>query len=69
MCCMAKISVTSFRLNAGEWKLVPGPFMVLFKLKYSEIWPFSIVFIYHFQMSLIYLFSKKKHWNLDIIGY
>ena len=31
-----------------------------------EIWPFLIVDIYHFYMSLINLFNKMKHWNLAI---
>ena len=56
-------------LNGEDWKLVPGPFMILLKWQYSEIWPFVIVDIYHFQLSLIHLFKKMKHWNLDIIGY
>ena len=42
------ISFTCFLVNAGDWKLVPGPFMTLLKLQYSEIWPFLIVHFYHF---------------------
>ena len=38
-----KIFLTSFWLNAGDWKLVPGPFMILVKSKYSEIRPFLTV--------------------------
>ena len=32
----------------GDWKLVPGPFMISSKWQYSEIWSFLIVDIYHF---------------------
>ena len=31
VCCMANI-LTCFWLDAGDWKLVPGPFMILLKL-------------------------------------
>ena len=61
--------LTCFPLNAGEWKLVPGSFMILLKRHYSNIWPFLTVDIYHFHMSLIHHFKKMKHWNPDIIGY
>ena len=37
-----------FSLNAGDWNLVPGRFMILFKLQFGEIWPILIVEIYHF---------------------
>ena len=30
VCCMTNIS-NMFWLNAGDWKLVPGPFMILIK--------------------------------------
>ena len=50
-------------------KLVPSLYMILLKWQYSVIWPFLIADIYHFEMSLIHLFKKMKHWNLDIIGY
>ena len=70
VCCTTNMS-NMFLLNAGDWKLVPAPFMILLKWQYSEIWPFLIVDIYHFKMSLVHLFKNKntKHWNLDIIGY
>ena len=37
-----------FWFNVEDWKLVPGPFMILIKQQYSEIWPFFIVDILHF---------------------
>ena len=39
-----------FWLNVGDWKLVPGPFMILLKWQYSKIWPFLLVEIYHFEL-------------------
>ena len=47
VCPMKNIS-NSFWVNAGEWKLVPGLFMVSLKWQLSEIRPFLIVDIYHF---------------------
>ena len=41
-------------------KLVPGPFMILLKWQYSKTWPFLVIDIYHFQMSLIHLFKKNE---------
>ena len=29
--------VTSFYFNAGDWKLVSGPFMILLKQQFNEI--------------------------------
>ena len=43
--------------------------MILSKWQYSKIWSFLIADIYHFYLSLIHLFKKMKHWNLDIIGF
>ena len=63
VCCMANIS-NMFWLNAGDWKLVPGSFMILLKWQYSKIWPFLMV-----ELSFIHLFKKIKHWNLAIFGY
>ena len=31
------------QILAGDWILVSGPFMILLKWQYSEIWPFLIV--------------------------
>ena len=59
VCCLITF-LTYFRLNAKNWKLVPGPFMILLKQHYSEIWPFLIVDIYHFYMSLIHVFKKNE---------
>ena len=54
---------------AGDWKLVPGPFMILLKWQYSEIWLFWIV-TFNILKCPLFTFSKKmKHWNCDIIGY
>ena len=61
--------LTCFWLNAGNWKLVPGPFMILMKWQYNKICQFLVVDVYHFQFSLIHPFKKMKHWNLDITGY
>ena len=36
---------TCFQLNAGNWKLVPGSFMISLKQKYSDMWPIIIVYI------------------------
>ena len=35
----------------------------------SKTQPFLIIDIYHFCLSLIHIFIKIKHWNLDIISY
>ena len=64
-----KFHQTCFWLNAGNWKLVPGSFMISLKWKYSEIWPIIIVYIKLFSTSFIHLFKKMKHWNLVISGY
>ena len=61
--------LTCFWLDAGVWKLVPGPFMILMKWHYNEICHFSVVDIYHFYFSLIQPFKKMKHWKLYVIGY
>ena len=42
------------QLNDGDWKLVPGPFMILMKLQYNETCHFLALDIYHFQLSLIH---------------
>ena len=72
LCAAWKTFLTCFWLNAGDWKLIPGPFMILLKRRHSDIWPFLIADIYHFKCPL-FTFSKKKKknetWNLDIIGY
>ena len=58
-CCMATF-VTCFWPNAGDWKLVPSPFMILLKWQYSEIRPFLIVDIYHFLIILSSPFQKNE---------
>ena len=45
--CMTEF-LTCFWLNAGDWKLVSGQFMILLKRQHSEIWSFLIVEIYDF---------------------
>ena len=47
-CAAWQTFLKCFWLNAGDWKLVPGPSMTLRKLQYSEIWPLLIGDIYHF---------------------
>ena len=47
LCSMTIISNFFFWLNARDWKLVPGPSMILLKLKYSDLWPFLKLDIYH----------------------
>ena len=41
-----KTFLTCFWLNAGDWKIIPGLFMILLKQKYSRIWPFLIVRVF-----------------------
>ena len=43
-----QIFLTCFLLQTGNWKLVPGSFMILLKWQYSEIWKFLIVNTYSF---------------------
>ena len=40
--------LTCFSFIAGDWKLVPGPFMVLLKWKYSDICQLLMFDMYHF---------------------
>ena len=35
--------MTNISNNAGDWKLVPGPFMILLKRQHSQIWPFFVI--------------------------
>ena len=46
-CAVWQTFLTCFWLNAGDWKLVPGTFMILLQWQYSEIWSFLIVDICH----------------------
>ena len=43
--------------------------MFLLKQQYSKILQFLIADMYNFQLSLIQLYKKVKHWNLDTTGY
>ena len=45
VCCMTNIS-NMLWLNPGDWKLVPGLFMILLKWQYSKICPFLIVDVF-----------------------
>ena len=36
-----------FLAQSGDWKLVPGLFMILMKWQYNEICQSSVVDIYH----------------------
>ena len=55
-CCMT----TCFWLNAGDWKLAPGFYMILLKWQNSKIWPFLMIDIYHFYLSLTHLYKKRN---------
>ena len=68
VCCMTNIS-NMFWLNAGDWKLVPGPFIILLKWNYSKILAIFNSWHLHFYISLIHHFQKMKHGRIDIIGY
>ena len=58
-----------FWLNAGDWKLLPDPFLILMKWQYNKICQSLIVDIHYFKFSFIQTFKKMKHWKLDTIGY
>ena len=57
-----------FWLNARDWKLVSGPFMILIKWQYDEIWQFLVVDIYHYWILSYSPFQKIKHLKLEILG-
>ena len=42
-CAVWQTFLTYYWLDAGDWKLVPGPFLILLKCHYREIWPFLTV--------------------------
>ena len=42
-CAVWQTSLKCFWLNAGDWELVPSPFMILLKWQCSKIWPFLII--------------------------
>ena len=54
--------LTCFWLNAGDWKLVPGPFVILLK------WQFNSGHLY-FLVDPYSPFQNMKHWNFEITGY
>ena len=68
VCCTTNIS-SMFLAECWRLETSSRLFYDFIKMKYSKIWPFLMVKIYHFWLSLIHLFKKTKHWNLDIIDY
>ena len=50
-------------LDAGDWKPVPGSFMILLKWKYSEIWPFFNS--WHLQFLIVPYSSFQKCETLE----
>ena len=67
VCCITNIYNTFLRLkiNAGDWKLVPGPLMTLLKWQYSKIWQFFNRWHLPF-LKVLYLPFQKK-WNTGIL--
>ena len=69
-CAVWQTFLTCFWFNAGDWKLVPGPFMILLKWQYSEICPFLVITFTFFKCPL-FTFSKIEtlepwhHWLLS----
>ena len=37
-----------FLAQSGDWKLIPGLFMILMKLQYNKVCQFLVADIYHF---------------------
>ena len=68
VCSITKLS-SIFLAQYFRVETISRHFFILLNWQYSEIWPFLTVDIYHFWMSLIQLFKKIKHWNLDKIDY
>ena len=64
MCCMINIS-NMFLVQCWRLETSPRPFHNLLKWQNSEIWPFLIVEVYHFWLSLVHLFKNMKHWTRD----
>ena len=61
-CTVWQTFQTCFLLNAGDWKLIPGPFMILLKQQYSKTQPF---FRGHIFNCPLFTFSRK--WNTGIL--
>ena len=72
VCCMKNIFFHVFgsMLETGNWKLVPGPLMVLLNWQQRDLAIFNSWYLQIFNCPL-FTFSKKKikDWNLDIIDY
>ena len=66
--CMTNIS-NMFLAQCWRLKTSSRPFYDFIKMTIKQGLAIFIVDIYHFYLSLIHLFKKMKHWNLDIIGY
>ena len=63
-CTVWKISLSYIWLNAGDWKLVPGPFMILLKWQYARSSNFQYLIFTIFKCPL-FTFSEK--WNNGIL--
>ena len=59
-CAVRQTFLTCFLLNARDWELLPGTFMILLKQQYSKILQLLIVGIYHFKQVTIF----KMAWTL-----
>ena len=55
--------LTYIWVNAGYWKLVPDPFMILLRRQYSNTWLFLINGLYHFKMPLTYIEWLLSYWS------
>ena len=66
-CCITNFS-NMFLVQCWGLEGSSNPFYDFIKI---TIWQDLAIFnnIYHFDISLIHLFKKMKHWNLDISGY
>ena len=62
---VCQIFITCFWLNAADWKLVPGPFMILLKWQNNELWPFLIVDIYHWLTLIVSYSHFQKNETLE----
>ena len=63
-CTVWQIFLSYIWLNAGDWKLVPGPFMILLKWQYARSSNFQYLISTIFKCPL-FTFSEK--WNNGIL--
>ena len=61
VCCMTNISTW---LHAGDWKFVPGSFMILLKQQYRKIWLFNS---WHLPFLNVPYSPFYKKWNTGIL--